>query len=290
MTFADSLQMMKAEIERLLREFVSKFTSIQPQPLHRESGICIIGSSYWLDLKPGGKPAQTALLQKYRQFHAIVKVVAAGHSSEDLNEVDQSDKTLLATIEQTSTAWEESTKAVVDKCVEALDQQIGLLAAFAPSATDASVFVPDTNALLFNPDLEKWSFEGYPSLLLVLLPVVLSEIDKLKIEHRNEDVRKKAEGLINRIKEYRRRGSLCDGVPLKTGVSQIMSVATEPDFSTTLPWLDSNNADDRLLASFLEVVRRFPHSPVTLVTRDINLQNKAEFARLPFVEPPPPQP
>ena len=27
-------------------------------------------------------------------------------------------------------------------------------------------------------------------------------------------------------------------------------------------------------------------SPVTMVTQDINLQNKAEFARIPFVEPP----
>jgi len=65
-----------------------------------------------------------------------------------------------------------------------------------------------------------------------------------------------------------------------------MSIAVEPDFNKTLPWLDSSSADDRLLASFFDVVRRFPHSPVTLVSRDINLQNKAEFATLPFVEPP----
>jgi hypothetical protein len=54
----------------------------------------------------------------------------------------------------------------------------------------------------------------------------------------------------------------------------------------TLPWLDPTNDDDRLLASFLEVMRRFLHSPVILVTRDINLQNKAELAQVCFLEPP----
>ena len=47
--------------------------------------------------------------------------------------------------------------------------------------------------------------------------------------------------------------------------------------------------DDRLLATVVEVMRLHPHSPVTLVTRDINLQNKAEFACIPFVEPPEPE-
>jgi predicted ribonuclease YlaK len=59
--------------------------------------------------------------------------------------------------------------------------------------------------------------------------------------------------------------------------------------AATLPWLDAANDDDRLLASFLEVMRQFPHSAVLLVTRDINLQNKAEFANVCFIEPPEPR-
>ena len=49
-------------------------------------------------------------------------------------------------------------------------------------------------------------------------------------------------------------------------------------------WLDPSNADDRLMATFIEVMRRNPRSAVVLVTRDLNLQNKMEFARLPFIE------
>ena len=33
-------------------------------------------------------------------------------------------------------------------------------------------------------------------------------------------------------------------------------------------------------------MRLYPHSAVFLVTRDINLQNKAELAKVCFIEPP----
>jgi hypothetical protein len=56
--------------------------------------------------------------------------------------------------------------------------------------------------------------------------------------------------------------------------------------ATSLPWLDPTNDDDRLIAGLLEVMRTYPHSAVLLVTRDVNLQNKAELARVPFIEPP----
>jgi predicted ribonuclease YlaK len=65
-------------------------------------------------------------------------------------------------------------------------------------------------------------------------------------------------------------------------------LAVEPKKEFLLPWLDPDNNDDRLLAGSIEVMRLRPRSPVILVSRDINLQNKAEFAQVPFVEPPEP--
>jgi predicted ribonuclease YlaK len=153
--------------------------------------------------------------------------------------------------------------------------------------------VPDTNALIFNPDLEKWKFDGTPQFTMVLIPAVLSELDSLKVNHRVETVREKAEKIISRIKEYRRRaaaavGRLTDGVVVVTGVSNIIAIAVEPKMEASLPWLDPASKDDQILASVIEVMRMRPRSPVLLVTRDINLQNKAEFANIPFVEPPDP--
>ena len=56
----------------------------------------------------------------------------------------------------------------------------------------------------------------------------------------------------------------------------------------TLEWLDPTSGDDRIIAGVIDAMRRFPRSTVVLVTADVNLQNKAAFASLPFVEPPEP--
>ena len=156
------------------------------------------------------------------------------------------------------------------------------------STNGETKYVPDTNALIYNPDLESWAFSETPKFTIVLLPTVLSELDKLKMNHRNEEVRKKVEKLIRKIKEYRRRGSLISGVTLVKDKIKIQAIAVEPDIESSLPWLDSDNNDDRLLAGVIEVLRARPHSPVLIVSRDINFQNKAEFANIPFLEPPEP--
>lgn len=109
-----------------------------------------------------------------------------------------------------------------------------------------------------------------------------------KIEHKNPEVRAKAERLIRGVKEYRRRGSLADGVTIARGVSSVATIATEPRMGDSLYWLDAANDDDRIIASVLEVMRVRPRSAVVLVTRDINMQNKADYGRIPFVEPPDP--
>jgi predicted ribonuclease YlaK len=62
----------------------------------------------------------------------------------------------------------------------------------------------------------------------------------------------------------------------------------EPDFAHTLPWLDPNVKDDRIVAGVVELIREHPHCAVVIVTRDVNLQNKAAFAEIEFIEPPDP--
>jgi predicted ribonuclease YlaK len=123
---------------------------------------------------------------------------------------------------------------------------------------------------------------------IVLGPSVLMELDQQKINHRREEIRDRALALINRIKGYRGRGALTAGVPL-TKPNTIRWFAQEPRMEDSLPWLDRDVADDRFIATTIEIVRQHPRSPVTIVTSDINLQSKAELASLPFVEPPHPR-
>ena len=134
-------------------------------------------------------------------------------------------------------------------------------------------------------ELDKWRFDDAAHFTLVITATVLGELDHLKIEHRNPELRERAESLIRRIKSYRGRGDLSAGVTLVKNVSTIKTLALEPKVEETLPWLDPTNKDDRILAAFVEVMREHVRTPVILVTRDINLQNKAEYAGLPFAEP-----
>jgi hypothetical protein len=62
---------------------------------------------------------------------------------------------------------------------------------------------------------------------LVLVPAAMVELDELKINHRNPDVRAKTEGVISRIKGYRARGQLTQGVPLRKD-TPIRALASEP--------------------------------------------------------------
>lgn len=172
--------------------------------------------------------------------------------------------------------------------VEAIDNQLQLLSALHDPSEGAHVFVPDTNALYWNPALDSWRFADAEPFTLVLTPSVLADLDRHKIEHKNPEVRAKAERLIRGVKEYRRRGSLADGVTIARGVSSVATIATEPRMGDSLYWLDAANDDDRIIASVLEVMRVRPRSAVVLVTRDINMQNKAGYGRIPFVEPPDP--
>jgi rRNA-processing protein FCF1 len=154
------------------------------------------------------------------------------------------------------------------------------------------VLVPDTNALLMSPEWGSYAtIAGADTFSLIITPTVLSELDKLKMNHREQTVRDKAKSIISRIKGLRNQGEegrLSEGVKVHKTIT-IRLLAKEPNFDATLSWLDSDNNDDRIIASALELQREIPTSVVVLVTADINLQNKAEMAKLPYDEPPEPQ-
>ncbi len=149
------------------------------------------------------------------------------------------------------------------------------------------IVVPDTNAIIAAPDPVQYSqVVGSSEYAFILVPTVLAELDQLKVMHRDPNFRSKVEGVINRIKGWRTQGSTLRGVTVNKTII-VKMIATEPNFEHTLGWLDATNQDDRIIASVLEIQREQPAAKVILVTSDINLQNKAEMANLPFVEPPP---
>ncbi len=286
-TIIGNLKEMSHELQMLLEDILLNHSSIYlwNKPSDSVAVISVYGNYAYKELKEEGRQLQAKLLEKYRCFYALISVLLKGQPKDTLRELSQVNKVIIPIIEQSHT-WCKTTQEALERAIQALLTHLILLnRLYDPSAGEAT-YVPDTNALLYNTKLEDWEFSETPKFTIALLPTVLSELDSLKVNHRNEDVRKKAEKLIRMIKEYRRRGKLTTGVTLVKGKSQIQALAIEPTMKESLPWLDSNNNDDRLLAGVIEVIRSRPRSPVIEVSRDINFQNKAEFANIPFVEPP----
>ncbi len=154
------------------------------------------------------------------------------------------------------------------------------------SENDEVIVLPDTNALIVEPELANYGeTAGKDKFTVVLVPTVLRELDKHKTSHHNSEFREKAAGVIRRIKGWRTQGDLLTGVTVDKTIT-VKCVATEPDFSQSLGWLEPSNADDQILASALEIQRQVPSACVVLVTSDINLQNKADMASLPYAETP----
>jgi PIN domain len=252
------------------------------------SGVVFGATGQWSDLDVEGRRVQSRVLEDYRRFFETIGVLLRAQPPDALGELEEADTTVREILEQSTLSWIDTIEEARAKAIEAIDTEVALLERLHNAGEGADVFLPDMNALLYNPELELWEFPDSERCELVLGPSILVELDELKVNHRNPDIRERAEGLISRIKGYRGRGQLTAGVPLRKPVSTLRALAAEPRMSESLSWLDPSNRDDRFIATAIETMRQHPRSAVTIVTRDINLQSKAELASLPFIEPPEP--
>lgn len=143
-----------------------------------------------------------------------------------------------------------------------------------------TIIIPDTNSIIQYPEpISYKSISHSEKYDFIILPTVLSELDKHKITHRNEEFRKKVASVIKRLKGYRKQGDVLTGVTVSQNITLKM-IATEPNFEKSLSWLDPHNNDDRIIANVLELQISNPGDNIIFVTSDINLQNKAELANL----------
>lgn len=243
------------------------------------------GNGLWGELSLEVRPLQSKILEDYRRYHEMIRTLTRGMAKGSQREFAQAHALVVKHVEQQLATWSKSVADAQAETLRAIDEMQGLLDHLY-SPRGEVLIVPDTSALILGASLEQWSFDWCDAFTVVLTPTVLAELDELKIAHRNLDVRTKAECIIRQIKEYCRRGDLRAGVPVVKRRISARSIAVEPKMGESLPWLDPTNNDDRLLASTIEIIRQNVRSVVVLVTADVNLQNKAQHARIPTVEPP----
>lgn len=243
---------------------------------------------YWGPLTPELQALQHEVKREYEPIFELLQVLlrqAPEQLGRDLGEanrrfrhwleLDERNYALTPDVEANETAFRNEMSAF-DPILETL----------TAAGAGRTFVVPDTNSLLAQPDpLEYRAVAGTEVFAFMLLPAVLGELDRLKTDHRNPDVREKALKMINRAKGWRLQGSLNQGVTVHQTIT-VQAIHREPSMGETLSWLDRDVQDDRIIASILELQTCNPGSSVVLVTGDINLQNKADAALITAAETP----
>jgi len=284
-TYLEKIELWLREIDESLCEFIS---TIKIKQFHNDpsSGIVVITHPYYYDthISDIQRKQQMDLKKKYSEWEEHFLLLTKNIPSDTAKKIYNSLKYIKNQIELDS-GWDTTNIATqnIENIKKNFNNIYRVIELF--KSNRSVVFIPDTNSLIKAPDFENYKKLSDNNITILLIPTVLSELDKLKIIHRDENFRKKVDSVINRIKGYRTQGSLQNGIIVYKTIT-VKMIANEPNFKNTLSWLDKDNNDDRIIAGIIEYQVSNPSHEVYLITSDINLQNKAEMARLPFFETP----
>jgi PIN domain len=284
-TVAEHMQSWSTDLERSLQTWLLANGEVLDDRRDNFGPVAFITAHpyRWPALSTEAKRTQSRLLDEYRRYSELLTILLQGHPDQALAQLREDIDFLVDLIQRENSSLSTASKHV-DKAAAAFGRHLKQLGDLY-SGAGATIVVPDTNALYWNPALENWRAPDNKPFTVILTPTIVSEIDAHKSDSRNSSRRAKAERIVRQISEYRRRGRLVDGVTLVKGVSSISAIAVEPAMKSGPSWLDPSSPDDRFLASAIEIMRTNTRAPFVVVTRDINLQNKLEFARLPFLDP-----
>jgi hypothetical protein len=254
----------------------------------RHSSLIILASEYYWD-EPTEKERllQISIKKVYGHWIETFRLFTENLPDESKKKIEEIDKLIINWLEKKN-EWGASVPSTIPKAKSILESEMQflyqILELYAKIGKRQMILVPDTNALIQEPEPKTYrTLAGEKSITIVFLPTVLSELDGLKVKSSNPNFQKKVKSVISRLKGYRRQGNMLEGVTVEKTITLKM-IASEPNFEKTFSWLDKENNDDRIVASTLEIQKENPSSVVCIVTSDINLQNKAEMARLSYLD------
>lgn len=247
--------------------------------------VLVFPDFYWSELSSEQQGEQLLIKRRYDKWHELIQKLLSGapkHITQNLHKADKQFRTWV----EFSSNWSlrPSHEANLTKLEDSSQALRCLLDILTNDAEAATILVPDTNSLLATADPTEYrALANNLPFTFLLMPTILRELDELKMLHRNPEVREKAKGAITRIKGWRLQGNLANGVTVDRDIT-VKAVSREPQMEKSLSWLDSSVPDDRLIACLLEAIAEYPTAHITLVTGDINLQNKADTAGIPVNE------
>ena len=224
---------------------------------------------------------QVLLRKKYQKFYENFSLLLDKATPQIAKKVEDTNKETINLIEQNKAPNSiEEGKSNFRDYAKVFKDFLNLLT----SLDKQILIVPDTNSIIKFPEPNQYcKIATSNKFQFVILPTVLSELDKLKITHRDDNFREKVKSVIKRLKGYRTQGDILEGIIINKTIT-IKMIATEPNLKNTLKWIDKENNDDRIIASVLELQLQNPSQNIIFVTSDVNLQNKAQMANLNFFD------
>jgi len=286
-TYIEQLNSKSIDSRNSIKEFLDTCSVYYSDPNSQGGGLFFVNPTlyHW------GNPVsdefgrkQVVSLKIAKDFFEYYNLLLKHFTEGKVKSVQKKQKYILGLIQRSVKAPSsiEKAKSYVDDTISNFIKILDRLKNSQPQI----VIIPDTNSLLKSPDPANYNYIAkQPSFEFLFTPTVTKELDKLKITHRDNDFRKKVNSVIKRIKGFRTQGSLIYGVTYQKSI-MIRAIANEPKFDNLLEWLDKENDDDRLIATVLQEIIENPGNHTILVTSDINLQNKAEFAMINYCETP----
>ncbi|WP_094605586.1 hypothetical protein SPSIL_012580 [Sporomusa silvacetica DSM 10669] len=238
------------------------------------------GDYEWEELNDNGRKIQEQLLNDYKRFINLFRFLSTDLPNTQQNVLDISVQKVFNIIEQNGFLFKMNKEEEFNNAMKAIDLQLHLIAASYEVTDEYCLLIPDSNALVANPEIEKWNFEEIDRFKIVVLPIVANELDKVTTN--NEQMQNK---IKNKIIEYAKLGNIFEGV--KINEQNIIKFAGSlQKTENPLAWLDINNNYDQVIASYFEIVRANPHTQVILITDNPILQAKALLANVAHIEPP----
>lgn len=286
-SFAGRLITSLDDLEARYLDLLARSAIRNVDPNRGASGIVFVGASKWGWAPDAGLTVErTHLAAELDEWLSLFKLLHRDALPETEKRIGYAAKLLRRWLLRNGrdTSIPPTVEQARDKAANAFMELCELINIHTNNATGI-LAVPDTNALLYLPDVADYrgvlrsdQFDA------VLLPTVLSELDDLKDRGRTAEVRDAAAAVVRRIKGLRDRGNLRSGVPVEGKIS-LRAEHREVAPQGILDWLDPQVPDDRIIAAALDLQARYPTKTVVLVSRDINLQNKAAAVGIPIADP-----
>jgi hypothetical protein len=290
--YLERLRLELAEIRADMDDLIAQSTILNVNPNSDDSPVFFVGAADW-----GWAPsdaqttaAQMRLSARYSAWFDRFTLLLPHPTpavDEKLKRVDEFVRRWAAR----PATWDYTVPATIELARQRAAAEFTtfdeLLEIAAKNSTETLRLIPDTNALIRNPDIASYSRTAPSETFVVhLVPTVLGELDDLKDRGKTQELRDRAQGVVRRLKGLRDKGDLATGVRLTKAVT-VKTEAREVNVREVLGWLDPAVPDDRLLACALRLQSDHPAGSVVLVTSDLNLQNKADAVGMPYLETPP---